>query len=122
MSEQFKFSKAYPSDHLRCPDLEGKEATLTIESWEYPDAKKDIGQDGKTMKGTVVLFAGSPKRFLVNVTNYGTIFGIHGKPDNWAGKKIILFPATTPLGKDKKKPCIRVKNIDPATGLAPSAW
>ena len=120
--EKFKFSKAYPSDHLRCPDLEGKEVTLTIKAWEYPDAKKDVGQDGKTMKGTVILFAESPKRFLANVTNYGTIFDIYGKPENWAGKSITLFPTTTTLGRDKKKPCIRIKNIDPATGKAPTAF
>lgn len=122
MSEQFKFSKAYPSDHLRCPDLEGNEVTLTILSWEYTNPAKDTGGDGKVMKGTVILFKESKKRFVANVTNYSTIIGIHGKPEGWAGKKITLYPSTTAFGKKKDTPCIRIKNIDPATGKAPTAF
>ena len=124
MSEQFKFSKAYPSDHLRCPDLEGKEVTLTIKSWEYPNDKKDKGGDGKVMKGTVILFSETPKRLVANVTNFNSIAGIHNSrnPDEWIGKKVTLMPSTTALGKEKAKPCIRIKIIDPATGLAPAAW
>lgn len=109
-NEKFKFSKAYPSKHLRCPDLEGKEATLTIKSWEYPTDELDKGGDGKVMKGTVILFNETPKRLVANVTNFNAIANIHGRdPDHWKGKKITLYPSTTTLGKDKAKPCIRVK-------------
>jgi hypothetical protein len=120
--EKFKFSKAYPSDHLREPDLEGKEVTLTIKGWEYTNDKKDKGGDGKVMKGTVILFNETPKRFVANVTNYATIRGIYGTPEAWAGKKITLYPDTTPFGREKDRPCIRIKNIDPATGKAPTAF
>ena len=109
-NEKFKFSKAYPSNHLRCPDLEGKEATLTIKSWEYPTDELDKGGDGKVMKGTVILFNETPKRLVANVTNFNAIANIHGRdPDHWKGKHITLYPSTTTLGKDKAKPCIRVK-------------
>ena len=122
MPAKFKFSKAYPSDHLRCPDLEGREVTLTIKSWEYPDAKKDKGGDGQTMEGTVLLFEESPKRFVANVTNYRTLSSLYGKnPDDWTGKKVTLRPETTRFGKDTVD-CIRVANVNPETGKAPDAW
>jgi hypothetical protein len=108
--EKFKFSKAYPSDHLRCPDLEGKEATLTVKSWEYPNEKQDKGSDGKVMTGTVILFEETPKRFVANVTNFNAISATHGaNPKLWIGKKITFYPSTTPLGREKKKPCIRIR-------------
>ena len=119
---RFKFAKAYPSDHLRCPDLEGKEVTLTIKSWSYPDSKLDVGGDGKSMKGTVIIFEESPKRFVANVTNYQTISSFYGPdPDKWVGKKITLRPDTTKFGRETKA-CIRIKNINPETGRAPEAW
>jgi len=121
-NEKFKFSKAYPSDHLRCPDLEDKEVTLTIKAWEYPDEKKDKGADGQTMKGTVILFNESPKRFVANVTNYQSIKWIYGKdPDEWVGKKIRLRPDKTKFGRDTL-PCIRIVNVNPETGEKPEAW
>lgn len=122
MSEKFKFAKAYPSDHLRAPDLEDKEATLTVKAWEYPNSKQDTGGDGQVMKGTVLIFKESPKRFVANVTNYQSIKAIYGKdPDKWIGKKITLRPDKTRFGKETL-PCIRVANINPETGEKPSAW
>lgn len=120
--QKFKFSKAYPSDHLRCADLEGKQVTLTIKSWEYPDAKKDKGGDGKTMEGTVLLFAETPKRFVANVTNYRSIADLYGPdPDKWAGKKITMKPDKTKFGRQTMD-CIRIANIDPETGRAREAF
>ncbi len=118
--EIFKFSKAYPSDHLRCPDLEGKEVTLTVKSWAYPDVKKDKGSDGKLMNGTVVLFNETPKRFVVNVTNFKTISSMYGsKPDKWIGQKITLYPDTTSFGKDKDLPCIRIRPSNAGSSRPP---
>jgi hypothetical protein len=123
MSEdKFKFSKAYPSDHLRCADLEDKQVTLTIKSWEYPNEEKDKGGDGKVMEGTVLLFEETPKRFVANVTNYRSIKSIHGKdPDTWKGKKITLKPDQTKFGREMRE-CIRIAPIDPETGKAPEAF
>ena len=109
MSEPFKFSKAYPSDHLRSPDLGGKEVTLTIKSWEYTDKKKDKGGDGQTMEGLVLLFKESPKRFVSNVTNFKAIKELHGpEPDSWVGKAITLRPDVARFGRDMVD-CIRIK-------------
>ena len=120
--EKFKFSKAYPSDHLRCADLEGKQVTLTVKAWEYPNKEQDTGGDGKVMEGTVLIFEESKKRFVSNVTNFRSIKAIHGPdPDNWIGKKITLKPDTTKFGRETKE-CIRIANIDPETGRQPEAW
>jgi hypothetical protein len=123
MSEdKFKFSKAYPSNHLRCADLEDKEVTLTIKEWAYPNAKDDTGGDGKIMQGTVLLFKESPKRFIANVTNYRSIKALHGiDPDAWVGKKIRLKPDTTKFGREVKE-CIRISPLDPETGKVPNAF
>jgi len=70
----------------------------------------------------VILDNETPKRFVANVTNYQTLKAIYGKePDGWLGKKVTLTPTETKFGA-KMTPCIRVKNIDPATGKAPTAF
>lgn len=110
MSERFKFSKAFPSPYIREPDLQGKHVTMTISGWRYIDPKKDKGDDGRPMKGTVIKFDGSEKELVVNVTNYRTISQLHGlDPDDWSGKQITLYPTTCRFGNDPNVPCIRVK-------------
>lgn len=120
MSEKFKFSKAYPSPYLREPDLGGKDCTLTVKSWRYASAK-DKGSDGKQMEGTVLSFQESDKELVLAKINHMSIKEIHGPdPEEWKGKKVTLFPTTCSAFGDPKKPCIRVRKINPDTGEAPS--
>jgi hypothetical protein len=83
-----------------------------------------VGSEGRKLtKGTVLMFKESDKELVANVTNFATIKSIHGKdPDDWGGKQITLYPCTTRFGKNPAVPCIRVRNIDPATGKPPTAF
>jgi len=117
--EKFQYAKAYPSKYLREPDLGGKVSTVTITGWRYCD-ETDIGKNGEPMEGTVIFLDKTDKLFVLNVTNFGTIKGIHGEdPEAWKGKQITLFPTTCRFGRDPKNPCIRIKNKDPETGKEP---
>ena len=116
---RFQFSKAFPSDYVRNLDLGGEDKTVKIAGWRYAD-HTDIGKNGEQMQGVVLDLAGTKKVLVLNVTNFATIKGIHGDdPDDWTGKKIILYPTTTRFGPDPKHPCIRVRNVNPATGKEP---
>lgn len=117
--EKFQFSKAFPSDYVRNLDLGGEDKTVKITGWRYCD-HTDIGKNGEQMEGVVLLLAGTKKVLVLNVTNFATIKGIHGDdPETWIGKKVTLYPATTRFGPDPKHPCIRVRNVNPATGKEP---
>jgi hypothetical protein len=106
----FQFSKAYPSQYLRSPDLNGKECTLTVKSWRYIDTKKDLGDDGRPMKGIVLAFKETPKEYVSGVTVFRQIQQVLGfDPNTWIEKKITFYPTTCRFGKDPKHPCIRVK-------------
>tara|TARA_B100000945_G_scaffold160741_1_gene129049 strand:- start:708 stop:1124 length:417 start_codon:yes stop_codon:yes gene_type:complete len=115
----FRFSKAYPSEYLREPDLMGRETTLTIKGWRYTDAS-DKGSDGKQMgDGVVVSFIERPKELVLALINYKSIRRIHGSdPNNWIGKRVTFFPTTCHAFGDPKHPCIRVRSrvVDPNTG------
>tara|TARA_R110002096_G_scaffold102275_2_gene226070 strand:- start:777 stop:1193 length:417 start_codon:yes stop_codon:yes gene_type:complete len=72
----------------------------------------------------LLYFVGSDKPLKLAKTNTKRIINIHGTlGKGWHGKKLALH-----IEQDRrpdlggKGPCVRVKNIDPATGLAPAAW
>ena len=72
----------------------------------------------------LLYFVGSDKPLKLAKTNIKRIINIHGTlGKGWHGQKIALH-----IEQDRrpdlggKGPCVRVKNIDPATGLAPAAW
>jgi len=122
MTEKFKFAKAYPSPYLREPDLQGKDVTLTVSSWRYA-GKNDKGSDGQQMEGTVLGFEEADKEIVLAKINHLAIKMIHGPdPDAWVGKRVTFFPTTCKAFGDPKRPCIRVRNIDPETGKEPSLW
>ena len=82
-------------------------------------------ENGQTNPDVYLMyFVGSDKPLKLAKTNIKRIINIHGTlGKGWQGKKIALHieQAYRPdLGG--KGPCVRVQNIDPATGLAPAAW
>ena len=109
-TQRFSHAKAFPSKFFREADLMGREASLTIKGWRYPNSK-DVGLDGKTIdRGLVLSFAEREKEFVCNSINYKAITRMHGPdPDQWAGKKVTFKPSTCRVGSDPKTPCIRVK-------------
>ena len=100
-------NEIYGGNYLKCADLQGREHTVTIESWvvrEFP------GQNGQQSRRKVVLaFRGAQKQLVVNATNGAAIAFLYG-PDTeeWIGKQITLFPAKTQFGSGMTD-CIRVK-------------
>jgi len=117
--EKFNYAKAFPSDYVRNLDLGGEDKTVKITGWRYCD-ETDIGKNGEQMEGVVLLLTGTEKGLVLNVTNFTSIRRIHGDdPETWIGKKVILYPTTTRFGPDPKRPCIRVRNVNPATGKDP---
>jgi len=111
------------STYLEAAALEG-EITLTIEAVRQPGGK-DIGTDGRPLgeKAVIIAYKGAKKQHVACRTVQKQIRALYGNDtDNWIGKKIILFPTTCNAFGNPKTPCIRVKNIDPATGKAPEAW
>ncbi len=121
-AEKFKFSKAYFSPYLREPDLGGNDVTLTIKAWRYAGAE-DKGTDGKLMKGTILSFEETDKELVLAKINHLAIRTIHGAdPDEWIGKRVTFHPTTCAAFGDLKRPCIRVRYIDPETGKEPKLY
>jgi len=120
--EVFRFSKAYPSPYMREPDLCGKDVTLTVAGWRYTNAS-DKGNEGQAMKGTVLSFKETEKELVLAQRNHISISLIHGPdPTEWIGKRVTFFPTTCVAFGDPRKPCIRVRNLDPETEKAPDLF
>lgn len=102
---------AFPSDHLKASDLQGREVNVTISHVEM----KDIGGDPKP----VVYFIGKEKGLVLNKTNASAISQMHGhETDMWVDRPITLFPSQTDF-QGKIVPCIRVKIGAPVYHQAP---
>jgi hypothetical protein len=85
-----KASDYFPSQYLRCADLNGKERIATI-------AKVDTAifeNDGKKQTKPVIYFEEAALKPLVaNKTNFLLIAASCGDDtDQWPGKQIVLYP------------------------------
>jgi hypothetical protein len=112
------------STYLETEALGGKDLTLTISAARFP-SDKDIGTDGRKLgeKSVILAYKGAKKEHVVCRTAQKQIRLIHGNDiTQWIGKEITIYPTTCNAFGKKDTPCIRVRNIDPATGKAPSAW
>jgi hypothetical protein len=100
-------SDRFPKRFLSAADLKGKTVRLTIER-EYTEELQ--GADGDKKLKSILSFAGTDKELVLNVTNFDAICDATGEYDteNWAGKKIELYPTQTRLG-GKTVDCIRVR-------------
>jgi hypothetical protein len=96
---------AFPSKYLKESDLKGREVTVTIRSVEM----EDVGTDSSPEEKPVLHFNGKEKGLVLNRTNAGAIAAEYGdEMDDWAGKKVIIYPTTTPF-KGKTVPCLRIR-------------
>lgn len=102
-----RLNEAFPSNWLKCDDLQGRQVKVTIDTYSFDE----IGEEKKL----VLHFKGKEKGLVCNKTNAGSIAQICGTEelDEWTGHQIILFPTTTPFN-GKSTPCIRV--LPPAQG------
>lgn len=94
-------------------DLGGKDATLTIERVTKGEVQ---GEQNQKSNKPICYFkgrdkAGEPiKPLALNVTNCKTIAGMYGNDtDDWAGKRVTLFPTTTRAKGGEEVECIRVR-------------
>lgn len=95
-----KYSDAFPSNFLKCDDLQRRQVPVTIESYDF----EEIGDEKKL----VLRFRGKQKGLVCNKTNAGSIAQLYGDElDDWVGKRIVLYPTTTPFN-GRATPCIRV--------------
>ncbi len=110
-------SLLFPSEFVQAVELKGKDVAVTITKVERADLPM-VG--GKKKMAPVVHFQESPKKFVLNKTNCGTIADLHGTDAGlWVGKRITLYPTTTKFG-GKTVDCIRVREtVPPAKGAAP---
>ena len=118
------FRKLHPSEYLGAHDLNGKDAILTILSVSIETLKTDRGDEQKPVmrfeetKAVAEKNRSKEQRMVLNKTNAKTIADLHGSEVNdWAGKRITLFPTTCQSFGDTVE-CVRVRPSIPATATA----
>lgn len=100
----------FPSEYVSAPELKGRDVPVTIVKVERAELMV-VG--GAKKPGIVVHFKESPKKFVLNKTNAGTIADMHGtEAKKWVGQRITLFPTTCKC-KGKTVDCIRVRDTAP---------
>lgn len=78
---------AFPSTYLKCEDLQGKNATVTIATVRV----EDIGQGANKERKVIIGLVGKQKEFVCNKTNKNTIVSLYGQEtNNWINQKITL--------------------------------
>lgn len=96
----------HPRNYISAADLDGKDATLTIESIQHEDV---VGESGRKENLPIVTFAKAKKKFILNRTNAKAIAAQHGPDvDGWVGKSITIYPTTT-KAKGEVTECIRIR-------------
>jgi len=92
---------AFPSKYLKSTDLQGRRATVKINSVSM----QRIGDDEKLM----VFFEGKAKGLVLNKTNAVMIAEIVGSDDTdaWPGVAIVIYPTKTDF-QGKRVDTIRV--------------
>jgi hypothetical protein len=106
----------FPSEYLQAADLRGKDVTVTIEKVDPRHSLKK--NDGSSDAKPVVTFAKAKKKWVLNKTNAKAIAKLHGKPLEWIGEKITLYPTTCEAFGDVVD-CIRVRPQRPKSKQAP---
>ena len=103
--------KLYDKDFVYAYDLEGKDATVTI---ERVTGGTLTGTGGKSTQKPIVFFKGTKKGLALCITNARVIAGLYGgfESDAWIGKKITLYPTTTTFGSQTVD-CIRIRTVIP---------
>jgi hypothetical protein len=100
----------FDSLYIGAWDLNGKEATVTIERVE---AGTLIGSGGRKSRKPLVHFKGKDRPLALNKTNAKIIAGMYGADTaQWAGKAITIYPTKTEMAGETVD-CVRVRNVVP---------
>ena len=109
--QKHHWKEALPGDYLGAYSLNGQDLVVTIQS-----AAKEliVGANGKKEECLVLRFKEQIMDMVCNRTNAKMITKVLGTPflEDWAGKKIQLYPTTTKFGGDVVE-CIRVRPTAP---------
>jgi RNA polymerase subunit RPABC4/transcription elongation factor Spt4 len=91
--------QAYTSPWLKASDLQGRAATVTVETATVEEIRQQTGQKEARI---VVAFAGKSKRLICNKTQALTLADLAKTEvfENWRGLVVTLEPATTRSGQD----------------------
>ncbi len=105
-----KISEAYPSQYLKCADLNGKPWDMKIRTV----ALEDLGQGSDKEEKPVVYFHKAQKGLVLNKTNATTIAKVYGDDTGaWTGQDVQVFPTTTEF-KGETVDAIRVRVVPEA--------
>jgi hypothetical protein len=96
----------FPSEYLQAADLRGRDVVVTIEKVDPRHSLKRT--DGSSDAKPVVTLRGKTKKWVLNKTNAKAIAKLHGKPLEWIGQSIVIYPTTCEAFGDVVD-CIRVK-------------
>jgi hypothetical protein len=112
-----KVSSAFPSNYIKCADLQGRSVRVKINYIKM----EDIGDDNKP----VLYFIGKEKGLVLNKTNANVISMLYGdETDDWPGCEIEMYPTETDF-QGKRVDAIRVrkptKQLDQGDRIAPNA-
>jgi len=91
--------QAYTSPWLKASDLQGRAATVTVETATVEEIRQQTGQKEARI---VVAFAGKSKRLICNKTQ-ALALADFAKTEvfaNWKGLVVVLEPATTRSGQE----------------------
>ena len=110
-AQKHHWKETLPGDYLGAYSLNGQDMIVTIQS-----AAKEliVGANGKQEECLVLRFKEPILNMVCNRTNAKTITKALGSPflEDWAGKKIQLYPTTPKFGGDIVE-CIRVRTTAP---------
>lgn len=103
-----KIGSAFPSNFIKCEDLQGRPVQVKMNYVKF----EDIGGDNKP----VLYFIGKEKGMVLNKTNANMIAELYGdETDGWSNQTVELYPTKTDF-QGKRVDAIRVR--EPANGAA----
>lgn len=100
----------FPSEYLCADDLRERDVTVVIE--KVIPRHELRREDNTTEEKPIVLLRGKQKKWVLNKTNAKSIAKLHGKPMDWEGKAIAIYP-TTCKAFGEVHDCIRVRPTIP---------
>ncbi len=111
-----KISEAYPSQYLKCADLNGKPWDMKIRTV----SEEDLGQGHDKETKPVVYFENAQKGLVLNKTNATTIAKVYGDDTGtWTGQGVQVFPTQVEF-KGETVDAIRVRVVQEAQPEAQS--
>ncbi len=102
-----KISAAFPSQYLKCADLNGKPWDMKIRTV----ALEDLGQGSDKEEKPVIYFHKAQKGLVLNKTNATTIAKVYGDDTSaWTGQGVQVFPTQVEF-KGETVDAIRVRVV-----------